>query len=95
MKAVNLHVDWFRGIPTREDTKKKEIESIIRNSSVALSILKTIIEEKDTTLSNRIRNETNFESPVWAHNQAYSLGKMAAYTEVLQLLGFLNEQNRK
>jgi len=89
---ANLHVDWFKNIPSSDKTKREEMEKTVRNSTIVLQRLQDIIKERDSILVSSMKKEHNFESPVWAHNQAYNLGKLAVYEELLQLLGFLNNK---
>lgn len=88
---ANLHVDWFKNIPSSDRKRKEEFEGVIRNSTTAFTRLQEIIKDKENILTSSMKKDHSFESPTWAHHQAFHLGKLAAYEELLQLLGFLDK----
>ncbi len=83
LKTNRLPSVWFHGI---DADKKEEFESAIRNSTVALSSLYTIMELYLDELESREFSEKSFESPAWANLQAFYLGQKKSIHKMMYLI---------
>ena len=80
-----LSVQWFTGV-SKDD--REDHEKAIRNSTIALTALKGIIEAKHKHHSE-VKLE-HYDTPSWMAKQAHLNGKAEAFREVLQILSFLD-----
>lgn len=83
-----LSTAWSKHL--KDKSKKSDLESAIRNSTVALSRLKDLLREEDAALSNlQISQPDNDAS--WAFKQAHVSGERLRIRKVLDLLSFLGD----
>ena len=83
-----LSTAWSKHL--KDKNKKSDLESAIRNSTVALSRLKDLLREEDAALSNlQISQPDNDAS--WAFRQAHVSGERLRIRKVLDLLSFLGD----
>lgn len=80
----SIPIAWIKNA-----SNKQEAEAIIRNSTVALSRLYDIIEEKENSINSQELAVTDFDSPAWSHKTAFRLGQKAALKEMKELLAFI------
>ncbi len=74
---------WFHGV---DPEKKTEFEGAIRNSTVALSRLYSIMEMYLDELEQREFSEKSFECPEWANLQAFYLGQKKSIHKMMFLI---------
>jgi hypothetical protein len=83
-----LSTAWSKHL--KDKSKKSDLESAIRNSTVALYRLKDLLREEDAALSNlQISQPDNDAS--WAFRQAHLSGERLRIRKVLDLLSFLGD----
>ena len=68
--------------------KKADFEVIVRNSTLLLTRLKEILEEKENALLSLSSSVSDFEDPNWSHKQAYRNGTLTMLKEMKELLPF-------
>jgi hypothetical protein len=85
---MGLPISWLSHL--HKDSKERaELEQTIRASTSALDRLRNILIEKVQEVENQ--NE-DFSIPAWAEKQAYTLGQVRAYLNVIKLLSFLDDK---
>lgn len=88
MKAIP--VQWLKNVS--DPKKRAEAEAIIRNSTVALSRLLDLVEEKEQTINSQELTASDFDSPSWSHKTAFRLGQKAALKDLKELLAFIKRE---
>lgn len=56
---------------------KSDFEKIVRNSTLLLTRLQQIIDEKEKALLGTSYSLSDFEDPNWSHKQAFRNGQLA------------------
>ncbi len=74
---------WFHGI---DEDKKEEFEGAIRNSTVALSALYSILDSYLEECEFKEVSEKTFETPEWALKQAYFAGQKQSLRKIMYLI---------
>lgn len=85
MASKGLDTRWTR---TREGDAKTDFEKIVRNSTLLLTRLKEILEERERELNNKSFSEADFSDPNWSHKQAARLGRLAELKDLKNLIPF-------
>jgi hypothetical protein len=83
---VGLPTPWIRHLSHQDKDTKTNFEAAIRNSTVALSRLRQIIQEDLDSLDRAETSENQFEDPNWSHKQAYWNGQRSKLLSYLSLL---------
>lgn len=84
MKALDSR--WTRNKPTPET--RKDFESIVRNSTLLLTRLKEIIEEREREINEKAFTEKDFDTPNWALRQASRTGRLGELKAFKDLIPF-------
>lgn len=78
----NLSAKWFSRFHGTED-EKKDLEQLIRNSTIILDILTRVLE---TDLRNEEANRTaDYQDPNWAYRQADRNGVVRTLKNLLSM----------
>lgn len=78
----------------KDPEKKKEFEKLLRHSNLSLGRLKEIAEDLLASL-NRIEVKSEvYDNPNWAYKQADTNGMRRAYANIIQLLSFLDREDK-
>jgi hypothetical protein len=85
---MGLPINWLSHLP-KDSEERTKLEATIRASSVALGRLQDILLK---ILENHENASEDFTIPAWAEKQAYTLGQIKAYRNVLQLLSFMDQK---
>lgn len=86
MQTKPLDTRWIRQISDKE--AKDNFEKLVRNSTLLLSRLKEIIEERERELHAKAFSESDFDSSSWSHKQAARLGRLAELKAFKDLIPF-------
>lgn len=81
-----LDLRWVNQISDKE--AKDNFEKLVRNSTLLLSRLKEIIEERERALHSKAFDEKDFDSNAWSHKQAARLGRLAELKALKDLIPF-------
>lgn len=82
----NLSSAWTQQIKDAE--ARKDFEVIVRNSTLLLTRLKEILEDRERQLNNTSFSIKDFEDPNWSHKQAHRLGRLGELKELKELIPF-------
>ena len=85
-----LSTEWTKRCKTEE--QKQKLESLLRNSTISLGLLREIVRERIKSLERSERNVQAYENPNWASMQAHTNGMVAAYNSIDQLLSFTDKE---
>lgn len=77
---------WLGGSKGKE---RADLEKVVRNNILLLSILKGIVESKLKTIETNEQTLSTYDNSNWSHKQAHQNGLKAAYNEILKLTAFL------
>jgi hypothetical protein len=83
---MGLPINWLSHLPKGSEERVK-LEETIRGSTVALGRLQEILLK---ILENHEETSEDFTIPAWAEKQAYTLGQIKAYRNILKLLSFMD-----
>jgi hypothetical protein len=83
---MGLPINWLSHLP-KGSKERVTLEATIRASTPALGRLKDIIL---TVLEQHENASEDFTIPAWAEKQAYTLGQIKAYKNILKLLSFMD-----
>jgi hypothetical protein len=72
----------------KDPEKKKEFESLVRNSTQVLGRLDDIITQKIEALNKEKVSEDGFKNPNWALLQANHIGKIKSLLDINKLTKF-------
>lgn len=81
-----LDTRWINQI--RDKEAKDNFEKLIRNSTLLLTRLKEIIEDRERELHAKAFSESDFDSNAWSHKQAARLGRLAELKALKDLIPF-------
>lgn len=81
----SIPTQWIKKEKSEEG--RKRIEGILRNSVSALTLVYSLLEEKEKELSSP--KTSDYENPSWAFLQAHKNGKLEQLAELKQLLEFI------
>lgn len=84
MKALDSR--WTQNKPNPE--ARKDFEIIVRNSTLLLTRLKEIIEERERELNSKAFTEKDFEDPNWSHKHSYRIGRLGELKAFKDLIPF-------
>lgn len=82
-----IPIIWTAHLQNNPDAKK-DFESALQHSTVALSRLLEIIEISKDSLDKIENTSSSYDNPGWSHKQAHINGKRAALKDIEQLLQF-------
>jgi hypothetical protein len=85
---MGLPINWLSHLP-KDSGERATFEQTVRASTVALGRLRDIILQ---VLENNDKAVEDFTIPAWAEKQAYTLGQIKAYRNILQLLSFMDQK---
>jgi hypothetical protein len=85
---MGLPINWLSHLP-KDSEERVTFEQTVRGSTVALGRLRDIILQ---VLENNDKANEDFTIPAWAEKQAYTLGQIKAYRNILQLLSFMDQK---
>lgn len=80
-----LATAWTRAV--QDPDKKKDLESLIRNSTTVLGQLRNLLEEEDKALSNSQLQAPDKDAS-WALTMAHISGQRLQIKKTLDLLSF-------
>jgi hypothetical protein len=83
---MGLPISWLSHLPKGSEERDK-LEQTIRGSTTALDRLRNILIEKVQDVE---KSNDDFTIPAWAEKQAYTLGQVRAYLNIIKLLSFLD-----
>jgi len=83
-QSNKLPLVWFQGISDPE--KKQDFENSLRNSTIALDRLYTIMDMYLDELEDKEMNEIHFADPEWAVRQAFYLGQKKTLRKIQYLI---------
>lgn len=84
--SKGISLEWTKGL---EDKEKARMEELVRHSTILLSQLKYIIDDKLDVLERREVDFTTYENPAYPMVQGHINGKRASLLEIRRLLDFL------
>jgi hypothetical protein len=84
--AKEINSLWLGASKGKE---RGDLEKVVRNNTLLLSILKGIVESKLKTIETNELTMSSYDNPNWSHKQAHQNGLKSAYTEILKLTAFL------
>jgi hypothetical protein len=84
---MGLPINWLSHLP--KGPERDRLEQTVRNSTVALTRLRDILTAKVQEVEN---SNDDFTIPAWAEKQAYTLGQVRAYLNIIKLLSFMDEK---
>lgn len=79
-----LSSQWTKGI--KDEKKKKEFVDLLRNSTIVLGMLQTILRDKIKSLDSTERRIEDYDTPAWSHKQAHRNGQRSGYKEVIDMI---------
>jgi hypothetical protein len=82
----NLSLEWFGS--ERDETRRKNFEGLVRNSSLVLGRLYEIATEWEEEIARSTKLD-DFETPSWSHKQAFRNGELNRIRRLKALLSFL------
>jgi hypothetical protein len=85
---MGLPINWLSHLP-KDSEERVKFEQTVRASSVALGRLRDIIIK---VIDDSEKQNEDFSIPAWAEKQAYTLGQIKAYRNILQLLSFMDQK---
>jgi hypothetical protein len=85
---MGLPINWLSHLP-KDSKERVTFEQTVRGSTVALGRLRDIILQ---VLESNDKANEDFTIPAWAEKQAYTLGQIKAYRNILQLLSFMDQK---
>lgn len=84
MKSLDSR--WTRHKHSPEE--RKDFETIVRNSTLLLTRLKEIFEEREREVNEKAFTEKDFEDPNWSHKHAARLGRLGELKALKDLIPF-------
>lgn len=84
----NLPVAWTKHLKSQKE--REDFEKVVRNSTLVLSRLKEILEERLDTIDRMELSHEAYENPAWAYKQAFWNGDRKGLTRALELLEFMD-----
>ncbi len=85
---MGLPTPWIRHLSQQDRDAVKNFEGAVRNSTVALDRLRTILQEDLESLDRAETSDKQFEDPNWSHKQAFCNGQRSKLRSLLTLLTF-------
>lgn len=67
---------------------RKDFEVIVRNSTLLLTRLKEILEDRERQLTNSALTLEDFKDPNWSHRQAFRNGCLSELKKLKELIPF-------
>jgi predicted metal-dependent HD superfamily phosphohydrolase len=86
---MGLQIGWFRPEHTKDEKKKNDFESTIRNSTVVLDRLLEILTAQEESLNSFESNLENYDDG-WLAKQAYVNGRKSHICDLRKLLTIHN-----
>ncbi len=86
MKA--LSTEWFIGITP---DRKEGFELAVRNSTIALRQLATILDKWEEDLNSAESKIADYDTPAWAAKQAHRNGDRSRIRKLRDLISFFKE----
>jgi len=83
-QSNKLPLVWFQGISDPE--KKLDFENVLRNSTVALDRLYTIVDMYLDELDDKEMSEIHFADPEWAVREACIIGQKKSLRKIQYLI---------
>lgn len=77
---------WTRHLKGKD---KEDFEIVLRNSTLVLSRLKTILEDELLELQKQEINPSAFETPNWPYLQAYVNGRKSQIKNIIDHISFI------
>ena len=78
-----MKINWTQGLSPED---KATMETLVKNSTIVLNRLESIVKEWDAGAEKASISPKNFDNVNWAYAQAYVLGQRQAYKQVTELL---------
>ena len=85
MKPLSL--EWTNHI--REEDERTRFEQSVRSSSLVLSRLLQIIEQRENELDRQEAKLSDYDTPAWSHKQAHRNGERSSLKKLSGLLNFI------
>lgn len=79
-----LPLVWVQKIS--DPDKRKEFESLVRNSTTVLGRLLEIVDDRIAHLDNTVTTQNDFDTPNWDYRQAFRNGQRSAFKYIKDLL---------
>lgn len=76
---------WTENLQGQE---KEDFEMIVRNSTLLLTRLKTILEDNERQVQNSGLSLSDFSDASWSHKQAFRNGQTAVLRKLKELIPF-------
>lgn len=80
---MSLSTAWTQGLTGEA---KSNFESLVRNSTLLLSKLKEIIEDKERSLQALSLSADDFKDPNWSHKQAFRNGELSSLKKMKDII---------
>lgn len=83
---MGFDLRWTKNLP--DDQSRKDLETIVRNSTILLTRLKQIIEDREKSLINLGLSLEDFKDSNWSHKQAHRNGGLNELKRIKELIPF-------
>lgn len=86
---MRLSSSWRHVYKSPEERKDLEAQLVV--AEPALKKLRSVIKNKEHSLFQNMKQESNFTYPAWQEHQAYQLGYLKALDDIVDLIKFIGE----
>lgn len=83
---MGLDLRWTKDLP--DEQSRQDLEVIVRNSTILLTRLKQIIEDREKSLINLGLSLEDFKDNNWSHKQAHRNGSLTELKRIKELIPF-------
>lgn len=83
---MGFDLRWTRDIADQK--AREDFEAVVRNSTLLLTRLKQIIEEREKSLLNLGLSQEDFKDNNWSHKQAHRNGGLGELKRIKELIPF-------
>jgi hypothetical protein len=84
---MSISLEWFKNVP---QDKRKDYETIIRNSTIMARRLLELCDEWEEDLNRSESKITDYDSPSWGAKQAHRNGDRSRIRKLRELFSFLH-----
>lgn len=83
---MQLNTAWTQQI--KDQKAREDFAVIVRNSTLLLTRMKEIIEDRERQLNNSSFSDDDFKDPNWSHKLAKRIGRLAELKLMKDLIPF-------
>lgn len=84
--SKQLSLEWTKGLEGKEKT---DMQDTIRHSTIVLTQILRVVDDKLATLERSEIDSSTYEDPAYPFKQAHINGKRAGLEEIRRLLDFI------